>query len=116
MNKKWTNSSLNCEVSSDHRIVTAKIHLSLYRNTMQTTKTTHYDWSLLNNRDISNRYTITLKNKSDALQEISETLTPNDKRKKSINTHMEAAPECIPTKLRIKQSSMGDISENSILL
>ena len=40
MNKKWNNSALICEayssfegVSSDHRIVTAKIRLSLQRNT-----------------------------------------------------------------------------------
>ena len=45
----------------------------------QTTKTTHYDWSLLNNRDISYKYTITLRNKFDALQEISKTLILNDK-------------------------------------
>ena len=40
INKKWNNSTLNCEaysafvgVSSDHRTVTAKIRLSLRRNT-----------------------------------------------------------------------------------
>ena len=85
MNKKWINSTLNCKayssfesVSSDHRIVTAKISLSLHWNTTQTIKTTHYDWSLLNNTDISDKYTITLRNNFNALQEISETLTPNE--------------------------------------
>ena len=34
-------------MSSDHRIVTAKICLSLRRNTIQTTKITHYDWPKL---------------------------------------------------------------------
>ena len=73
MNKKWINSTLNCEaysfegVSFDHRIVTAKIRLSVRKNTSQTTKITHYDWSLLNNRDISDTYSITLRNKFDAL-------------------------------------------------
>ena len=77
---------MNCEayssfedMSSDHRIITAKIRLSLRRNTAQTTTTTtHYDWSLLNDKDISDKYTITLRNKFDALQEISEAPTPND--------------------------------------
>ena len=80
MNKKWINSSLNCEaysafkgVSSDHRIVPAKERLCLRRNVAQTTTTTtttttQYDWSLLNNRDISDIRCI---------QEISETLTPS---------------------------------------
>ena len=83
MNKKWTKSALNCEayfsfegVSSDHRIVTAKIRLSLGRNASQTTRTACYGGSMLINRDISDKYTITQGNKFDALQEISETLTP----------------------------------------
>ena len=74
MNKKWTNSALNCEayssfggVSSDHRIVTAKIHLSLCRNASQTTRTTLYDWSMLNNRDFRDEYMITLRNKFNTL-------------------------------------------------
>ena len=61
INKKWNNSALNCVahstfegVSSDHRIVVAKIRLSLWRNVARTTTTVHYDWSLLNNRDIRN--------------------------------------------------------------
>ena len=37
-----------------------------------------------------------------ALQEISETLTPNDEYKDFINAHMEAAAECPPTKQRAK--------------
>ena len=67
MNKKWINSALYCEsyssfesVSSDHRIVTVKIRLNLRSNAAWTTTTVHYDWSLLNNRDISDKYTITL--------------------------------------------------------
>ena len=84
INKKWINSALNCEVyssfeyvSSDHRIVSVKIRLSVRKNTTQTIKTPHYDLSLLNNRDICDKYTLTLWNKFEALQEISETLTPN---------------------------------------
>ena len=40
--------------------------------------------------------------KFDALQEISETLTPNDKYEYFINAHLEAAAEYIPTKQRAK--------------
>ena len=67
---------------------------------MQTTKTAHYDWPLLNNRDISYKYSITLRNKFDVLQELSETHTPNDEYENFVNAQIEAATECIPTKLR----------------
>ena len=89
-------------MSSNHRIVTVKIHLSLRRNTTQTTKTTHYNGSFFNNRDINNKCTIALRNKFDVLQEISELLTPNDEYENFVNAHIEAATEYIPTKLRAK--------------
>ena len=84
--KKWINSSLNCVTKSflegiyfDHRIVTAKIHLNLSRNKIEIVKTTRYNWSPLNNRDISNEYTVTIKkNKFDSLQKIYETHTSNE--------------------------------------
>ena len=60
INNKWNNCALNCQVyssfegvSSDHRIVTStKIRLNLQRNAARTTTTVHYDWFLLNNRDL----------------------------------------------------------------
>ena len=51
-----------------------------------------------------------LRNKFDALQEKSETYTPNDEYKNFVNAHLDAAAECIPTKQRAKHSPMGDIS------
>ena len=89
-------------MSSDHRIVTAKIRLNLRRNAAKTTTTLHYDWSLLNNRDINDKYTLTQRNKFDALQEISETPTPNDEYKNFVKTYLEAVAECIATKQRAK--------------
>ena len=63
INKKWKNSAINCEayssferVSSDHRIVTAKLRLSLRTNATRRATTKHYDWALLNNRDIRDKY------------------------------------------------------------
>ena len=49
-------------MSSDHRIVTAKIRLNLRRNTIVTIKPIRYDWSSLSNRDNSNKYTTTKTN------------------------------------------------------
>ena len=100
---------MNCEaytsvegVSSDHRIVTVKIRLGLQKNATRTTTTVHYDWALLNNRDISDKYALSLRNKYDALQEKTETQTPNEEYENFINAHLEAAAKFIPAKQRTK--------------
>ena len=76
INKKWKNSAMNCEayssfegVSTDHRIVTARIRLSLRKNAKRTVTTKHYDRSLLNNRDIRDKYVLELRNRFETLQE-----------------------------------------------
>ena len=107
INKKWKKSAINCEayfsfegVSSDHRIVTAKIRLSLRRDATRTATTKQYDWALLNNRDIRDKYVLTLRNKFDALQEKTEIRTPNERYENFVNAYNEAAAKCIPTKLK----------------
>ena len=110
INKKWKNSALNCEAyssfegeSSDHPIVTVKIRLSLRRNAARTTTSTvHYDWSLLKNKDIRDKYALTLRNKFDDLQEIPKTPTANDEYGNFVNAHLEVAAECIPTEQKAK--------------
>ena len=107
--KEWKNSAMNCEayssfegVSSDHRIVTAKIQLHLRKNATQTATTKHYDWALLNNRDIKDKYILELRNWFKTQQEKTEKRTPNDEYENFVNTHLEAAANCIPTKPRTK--------------
>ena len=109
INKKWKNSTVNCEayssfmgVSSDHQIVTAKIQLSLWKNATQTTTTIHYDWALLNTKDIRDKYIIALRNKFNRLQEKTDTHTLNDKYENFVSAHLEAAAKYIPTKHRTK--------------
>ena len=70
---------MNCEaysscegVSFNHRIVTAKTRLSLRHNATQTTTNIHYDWALLNNKDIRDNYVSAIRKKFDALQEKTE--------------------------------------------
>ena len=58
--------------------------------------------SLLSNWHIRDKYTLTLRNKIDAQQEISETPPPNDRYENFIIAHLEAAADCIPTKPRTK--------------
>ena len=109
INKKRNNKALYYQAYSsfesaysDHRNVTIRIQLSLRRDAVRTTTNVHYDRSLLNNRDIRDKYTLTLGNKFDVLQEISETSTPNDEYKNFVNTHLKRATECMPTKQRAK--------------
>ena len=85
---------MNCEayssferVSTDHQIVTANIQLSLQKNATRTKTTVHYDWALLNNRDIRDKYTLALRNKFDAQQEQTETHTPNEEYENFVNAH-----------------------------
>ena len=109
--KEMENSAINCEayysfegVSSDHRIVTAKIRLSLRKNATRTATTKHYDWALLNIRDIKDKYVVELRSRFETLQEKTEKGTPNDEYENFINAHLEAAAKCIPTKPRTKYS------------
>ena len=51
---------------------------------------------------------ITLRNKFDALHKISETLTPHEEYENFINALVDAATECIPSKLRAKHSSQWE--------
>ena len=108
INKKWKNSAMNYEayssfkgVSSEHRIVTAKIQLSLRKNATRTATTKHYDWALLNNRDIRDKYVLELRNRFEILQK-TEKGTPIDKYENFVNAHLEAGANCIPTKPRTK--------------
>ena len=109
ISRKWKNSAMNCEayssfegVSSDHRIVTAKVRLSLRKNATRKATTKHYDWALLNNRDIRDKYALELRNRFEALQEKTEKGTPNDEYENFVEAHLEAASKCIPTKPRTK--------------
>ena len=105
INKKWNNSVVNCVAYSsfegvfrDHRRVTVKIRLSLRKNATRTTTTVPYDWALLNNKDIRDKYVIVLRNKFDALQEKTVTHTPNYEHENFVKAHLEVEADYIPTK------------------
>ena len=61
-----------------------------------------YDRSLLNNRNIRDKYALALRNKFEALQEKTETHTLNDEYENFVNAHFEAAAECIRSKQKSK--------------
>ena len=89
-------------MSTDHRIVTAKIRLSLRKNDKRTATTKHYDWALLNNKDVRDKYVLELRNRFETLQEKTEKSTPNDEYENFVNAHLEAAAKYIPTKIKTK--------------
>ena len=90
---------MNCEAYSSD---TAKIRLSLRKNATRTATTKHYDWVLLNNRDIRDKYVLELRNRFEILQEKTEKDTPNDEYENFVNAHPKTAEKCIPTKPRTK--------------
>ena len=84
--KKLINSALNCEaypyfdgVSSDHRIISANIHHILHSNKKQDAYT-----------DISNHYTINVRESFLTLQETSERHNLNGKYVNFVTLHIEA--------------------------
>ena len=108
---------MNCEayssfegVSSDHRIVTAKIRLNLRKNATRTATAKNYDWALLKNRDIRDKYVLELRNRFETLQEKTEKGTPNDEYENFVNAHLKAAAKCIPTKPTKSNLPMGNVS------
>ena len=62
----------------------------------------HYDWALLNNRDIKDKYLVELRNRFKTQQDLMEKRTPNDEYENFVNAHLEAAAKYIPTKLKTK--------------
>ena len=68
----------------------------------RTATTKHYDWALLNNRDIRDKYVLELRNRFETLQEKTEKGTSNDEYENFVEAHLDAASKCIPTKPRTK--------------
>ena len=111
VNKKWKNSVKNCEayssfssIGSDHRVVTAKLKLSL--RTCKTPPKQLYDWNAIRNPTINNSFTIAVRNKYSVLSTINESATDNYDH--FIQSFNESAEEHIPKKKRAKQKRLSD--------
>ena len=74
----------------------------LRKDATRTATTKHYDWALLNNRDIKDKYLLELRNGFVTLQEKTEIGAPNDEYENFLNAHLEVAAKCIPTEPRTK--------------
>ena len=109
VNKKWKNSVKNCEaynsfssMGSDHRIVTAKVKLSL-RTCRAPPRKPNYDWSLLRDGHISNLYSISVQNRYEELCQEDESLTETYAH--LIKATEEAAKLYLPVKKRAKKKA-----------
>ena len=82
-----------CTVGSDHRVVCAKIRLSL--RTAKHTKKVRHDWKLFSvSPEIQEQYTVTVKNKFQLLEDKGrETSYVN-----FVEANRQAMEECIPAK------------------
>ena len=54
------------------------------------------------NNDVSNEYTVNVKNKFDFIEETSKRHTPNNEYENFATAQLEATVEYIPTKSRVK--------------
>ena len=111
VNKKWINSVQNCEVcnsfesvSSDHRIVSIKVQLSLRADKKESSIKPLFDWKQLSsNADIRNKFIITLQNRFSQLQnEDNDNINPNNTCNNFMNAYKQAAEGCIPLKHKTK--------------
>ena len=109
--KPKLNISLNCEayntfcsVASDHRIVTAKLRLSLRQSKSSNTKNVRYYWSRLPaENNIKELYTVEVYNQFQALQELEDGESTDRIDNSVIMAHEEAAKKHIPVKNKVKQ-------------
>ena len=111
VNKKWKNSALNCRsyntfvnISSDHRIVSARFCLKLRANKTKTALNTPYDWTKLHSdENICKAFTLNVKNRFALLQIENETNCVNQTYNNFETACKEAATENIPLKPKIRQ-------------
>ena len=103
INRKWSNGATNCEVcntfssvGSDHRIVSAQVHLSLRANKIKSTKPVKFDWSSLKEKSVSDKLKIELRNRLSILQLENTEDNNNISYKKFETAYHEAAETCIP--------------------
>ena len=113
INKKWKNSVKNVEaystfasIGSDHRVVSAKLKLSL-RTCKTPPRKTAFDWNVLRgNSDLQQLYTVKVLNRYEQLCDESESdITENYQNFAQANN--EAAKALIPPKARSKRKVLS---------
>lgn len=111
INKKWKNSVKNCEayssfgsIGSDHRVVTARLKLSL--RTSKAPRRAKFDWKVLHNQDTRDEYTLEVKNRYGILSVDGESAT--EAYEHFIQANKETAKQVIPQRKRLKRKQYSD--------
>ena len=100
----WVGINTFCSVGSYHRIVTAKIRLSLRQSKPSGKKKIRYDWNkLLNDNIIKDMYTVEVCNRYQALQDLHGNEDANQMYENIMTAHEKAAEISVPVKAKIKQ-------------
>ena len=110
--KKWRNSVLNCEpyntfgsVGSDHRVIGAKIRLSL--RVSRKPRRNLLDWQEFSERpDLQEQYSILIRNRFRALQSDDNNLT--EEYDKFVQVNDEAKEMFVPVKQRTSSKKKSD--------
>ena len=112
VNRQWKNSIHNCEaynsfssLGSDHRLLTAKIKLSL-RMTKTPAKKKQYDWTALRNSKLQHHYTVTVRNRYAELCTDDDTFT--ERYGHFIQANAEATEKLIPLKPKNKSKNIAE--------
>ena len=94
-------------VGSDHRILSAKLRLSLWSKAVRPRRE-NYDWSVLKSDQVlQNRYSIQLRNRFSILQnELTDTI--DDKYQHLITANKETAKQMIPKKAKRQKMKYSD--------
>ncbi len=110
INRKWRNSAMNCEaynsfatINSDHRIVTAKVRLSLRANKRNKVNN-RFDWStLISDNNVQKDYLINIQNSFELLTTSDEEQTAETIYESIISAHEKTSTACIPKKTSAKK-------------
>ena len=91
-------------MGSDHRIVTAKVRLSLRQSKSSIKKKIRYDWNLLlTDNNIKDRYTAEVRNPYQALPDLEGNEDANRVYEDIMKAHKVAVKSKIPVRTKLKQ-------------
>ena len=110
-NKKFINSVQNCEayhslegISTNHCIMSLRIKLSLRAKTKKSNTKIAYNWEhLINNEDLQNQFSTSLRNRYNILQHEDTNESVNTAYQNFVKAHKETAEMLTPQKEKVKR-------------
>ena len=95
-------------ISTDHRIVPLRIKLGLRANKKNSNAKMAYNWEhLINNEDLQNPFSTSLRNLYNILQHEYTSESANNASQDFVKAHKETAKTLIPQKEKVKRKVPG---------